>query len=233
MSLVNFIILLSILHYGHCLTITLEELENWKKLMKAELKQEIFLEMPETEEIKRINRKIQEVTKGNEEIITVVQSHGISLDSFQEFRENFEETGTQIESLSRDLSETKILVENHSNLLTDIVAKQNETEVTIQSQSVELNEQKNYLDNFNGTVIEFTKTINDLDLDELEVNQTKFIAIMNTNFNQLETDIDELKNNQNESLVIVNNQINDLENSFSGLGVNQTEELQQALGVSL
>ena len=233
MSLVNFIILLSILHYGHCLTITLEELENWKKLMKAELKQEIFLEMPETEEIKRINRKIQEVTKGNEEIITVVQSHGITLDSFQEFRENFEETGTQIESLSRDLSETKILVENHSNLLTDIVAKQNETEVTIQSQSVELNEQKNYLDNFNGTVIEFTKTINDLDLDELEVNQTKFIAIMNTNFNQLETDIDELKNNQNESLVIVNNQINDLENSFSGLGVNQTEELQQALGVSL
>ena len=227
MTLANFIILLSILHYGHCLTLTLEELENWKKLMKAELKQEIFLEMSETEEIKRINQKIQEVTKGNEEIITVVQSHGISLDSFQEFKENFKETGTQIESLSRDFSETKILVENHSNLLTDIVAKQNETEVTIQSQSVELTE-----DLF-GQFQWFIKTVNDLDLDELEVNQTKFQAIMKTNLIQLETDIDEIKNNQNESLVIVNNQINDLENSFSGLGVNQTEEFQQALGVSL
>ena len=245
MSLVNFIILLSILHYGHSLTVTLEDLENWKKLMKAELKQEIFLE-------------IHKVMKSNEEIITVVQSHGNKLDSFQEFRENFQETGTQIESLSS-------LVENHLNLLTDIVAKQNETEVTIQSQSVELNEQKNYLDNFNDTVIEFTKTVNDLDLnsriDELEVNQTKFQATINTNFSQMndkidgvienqsgipdmitdcssqvtgmETDINDLKYNQTEILVIIKNQINDLENSFSGLGVNQTEELQQTLGVSL
>ena len=110
MSIANFIILISILHYGHCLTLTLEELENWKKLMKAELKQEIFLEMPETEEIQRINQKIQEVTKGNEEIITVVQSHGITLDNFQE---------------------TETIIENHSNLLDDLVAKQNETEVTI------------------------------------------------------------------------------------------------------
>ena len=69
MSLVNFIILLSVLHYGHCLTLTLEDLENLKKLMKAELKEEIFLELPETEEIKRINQKIHEATKGNEETI--------------------------------------------------------------------------------------------------------------------------------------------------------------------
>ena len=185
MSLVNFIILLSIFHYGHCLTLTLEELENWKKLMKAELKQEIFLEITETEEIKRINQKIQEVTKGNEEIITVVQSHGITLDNFQE---------------------TETIIENHSNLLNDLVAKQNETEGTI-------DELKN-----NQT-------------ESLDIVNNQISDLVNKQ-NETEVTIDELKNNQTESLDIVKNQVNDLENSCTGFGVNQTEELQQALGVS-
>ena len=193
MSLVNFIILLSIFHYGHCLTLTLEELENWKKLMKAELKQEIFLEMPETEEIQRINQKIQEVTKGNEEIITVVQSHGITLDSFQELRQNFQETET--------------IIENHSNLLDDLVAKQNETEVKIEDLTTNQNE-------------------------NLVIVNNQISDVVNKQ-NETEVTIDEIKNNQTESLDIVKNQINDLENSCTGFGVNKTEELQQALGVSL
>ena len=75
MSLVNFITLLSIFQYGHCLTLTLEDFDNWKKLMKEELKEEIFLELPETEEIKGINQKIRKVVQ-TEELQQVV---GVSL----------------------------------------------------------------------------------------------------------------------------------------------------------
>ena len=79
MSLINLLIVVSIFQCVHCLTKlrtpeheltelkseirkeVLEDLENWKKLMKAELKQEIFLELPETEEVKRINKKNEEL----------------------------------------------------------------------------------------------------------------------------------------------------------------------------
>ena len=70
-------LLMLIFQYGYCLTLTLSELENWKKQMKAELKNEIFLELAETEEMKRMNKEIHEVTKSNEEIVTVVQDHTI------------------------------------------------------------------------------------------------------------------------------------------------------------
>ena len=110
MSLVNCIMLLSILQYGHCLTLTLEDLENWKKLMKAELKQEIFLELPETEEIKRMNKKIHGITKSNEEITTVVQSHGIKLDSFQT---NIDNQTNQIDQL---VNRIEVIDENHNEV---------------------------------------------------------------------------------------------------------------------
>ena len=57
----NLLILISLFQFGQSLTLTLSELEEWKKLMKAELKQEIFLELPETEEVKRINKKNEEL----------------------------------------------------------------------------------------------------------------------------------------------------------------------------
>ena len=106
MSLVNFITLLSIFQYGHCLTLTLEDFDNWKKLMKAELKEEIFVELPETEEIKRMNKKIQEFTKTNEEIATVLQSQGIKLDSFQA---NIENQNKQINQLANTRTATAVL----------------------------------------------------------------------------------------------------------------------------
>ena len=69
-----------------------------KAELKSEVKNEIFLELSETEEIKRMNREIQEVTKTNKEIVTVVQDHGIKLGSLQEFTEKFQETETQIDN---------------------------------------------------------------------------------------------------------------------------------------
>ena len=103
MLVINFLILSSIFQYGHCLTVTLTDLENWKKQMKAEVKdevkKEILLELSEAEEIKRINTKIHDVTKANQEIVTVVQDHGTKLDSFQKITEKFRETETQIENL--------------------------------------------------------------------------------------------------------------------------------------
>ena len=121
-------LLISIFQYGHCVTLTLTELEEWKKEMKAELKSEvkneIFLELSETEEIKRMNREIQEVIKTNQEIVTVVQDHGIKLGSLQEFTEKFQETETQIDNLGKGLNETIILVEN-------LEVEQNETKALV------------------------------------------------------------------------------------------------------
>ena len=192
MSLVNFIILLSILQYGHCLTLTLEDLENWKKLMKAELKQEIFLELPETEEIKRINLKIHEVTKGNEEIITVVQSHSITLDSHTQFTEKFNNLNDSINSYSdqviaikADVDEIKMnqnetllfvneQIEELENELDGLEVNQNET---IQSQSTVLREFKNELNGFTDQLNDVANNMENkaskAQLQDLKVNKFK------------------------------------------------------------
>ena len=65
-------LLIFVFQYGHCVTQTLTELEDWKNEIKAELKNEIFEELAETAEIRRIDSKLNEITKSNQEIKTVV-----------------------------------------------------------------------------------------------------------------------------------------------------------------
>ena len=65
-------LLIFIFRYGHCVNQTLTELEDWKNEIKAELKNEIFEELAETAEIRRIDSKLNEITKSNQEIKTVV-----------------------------------------------------------------------------------------------------------------------------------------------------------------
>lgn len=84
-------LLIFIFRYGHCVNQTLTELEDWKNEIKAELKNEIFEELAETAEIRRIDSKLNEITKSNQEIITVVQDHGIKLNSLHELIEKLQE----------------------------------------------------------------------------------------------------------------------------------------------
>ena len=248
MLLIYFVILLSIFQYGHCsLTLTLTDLENWKKQMRADLKEEvkkeIFLELPESEEIKRMNSKIHQVTKSNQEIITVVQDHGTKLDSFQEFAEKIQETEIQIENLGKDLHETKVHVENHSNMITSFEINLNVTEGNTQTQFGVMDNNLNVIKN----------SIDDLN-DKFKVNQTKFQASIDEHFSKFDTlenrvnvmeenqeklqitinnhsskeitmqaDVDQLRKNQNESLVVVNDQLDELENEINGLEMNQNE----------
>ena len=71
------LILISLFQYGQTVTLTLSELEDWKNQMRAELKleikTEIFQELPETEDIKRINTQLGNFVKTSQEIITAVQ----------------------------------------------------------------------------------------------------------------------------------------------------------------
>ena len=84
-------LLILIFRFGHCVNQTLTELEDWKNEIKAELENEIFEELAETAEIRRIDSKLNEITKSNLEIITAVQDHGIKLNSLQELIEKLRE----------------------------------------------------------------------------------------------------------------------------------------------
>ena len=186
MVLANFIILLSIFQYGHCLTLTLEDFDNWKKLMKAELKEEIFVELPETEEIKRMNKKIQEFTKTNEEIVTVVQSQSIKLDSFQA---NIENLTNQINQLANRI---EVLDENHKEV-------QNITS----SMKASLDKLKsNHVEDQTETNDHFGELENDLNGLEVNLNESELILKNHTDqIVQLKTSIDQL----NESELILKN----------------------------
>ena len=212
----SILLLMSIFQYGHSLTLTLTDLENWKKQMKAELKSEvkdeIFLELSETEEIKRISKEIHEVTKNKEEIITVVQDHGIKLGSLQEFTEKFQETETHIENLGKELNktislignlevtqnETDLITKRHADLITelqsgikDLEVKNNETHESIKiafDQQVANNDQLYELENdLNGIVV--------------YQNETKLVILNHANqlLVQLETNIDKLEIEQKET----------------------------------
>ena len=239
MSLVNFITLLSIFQYCHCLTLTLEDFDNWKKLMKAELKEEIFLELPETEEIKRMNKKIQEFTKTNEEILTVVQSQGIKLDSFQA---NIENQTNQINQLANRI---EVLYENHNEVqnMTSSVKKSldqlkinhgedqtatndhyDELENYLNGLEVNLNETELILKNHTDQIVQLKTSIGQL-------NESELILKNHTNQTvQLKTSIDKL----NESELILKNhtdQIVQQKTSIDKLEVehNETKGLIKAL----
>ena len=127
--------MISIFQYGQSLTLTLSELEEWKKQLRAELKleikTEIFQELPETEEdITRIDTQLGSVVKTSQEIITAVQDLSIQLQSLQEFSQEVHNHTMQIENLGAELQETNILVGNQStelNRLEDKLIGFNET----------------------------------------------------------------------------------------------------------
>ncbi len=83
------LILISLFQYGQSVTLTLSELEDWKNQMRAELKleikTEIYQELPETEDIKRIYTELGKNSKNSHELISAVQDHTIQLESLQEF----------------------------------------------------------------------------------------------------------------------------------------------------
>ena len=177
---------MSIFQYGHCLTLTLEDFDNWKKLMKAELKEEIFVELPETEEIKRMNKKIQEFTKTNEEIVTVAQSQSIKLDSFQA---NIENLTNQINQLANRI---KVLDENH-----------NEVQNMTSSMKASLDKLKsNHVEDQTDTSDHFGELENDLNGLEVNLNESELILKNHTDqIVQLKRSIDQL----NESELILKN----------------------------
>jgi chromosome segregation ATPase len=201
MSLVNFTILLSILQYGHCLTLTLEDFDNWKKLMKAELKEDIFLELPETEQIKRMNRKIREVMKTNEEIITIVQSHGTKLDSFQADIKN---KTNQIQDLAKKI---EVLDENHHEV-------QNMTSLMKTSLDQLKSNHGEHQTATNGHFYELENYLNGL-----EVNLNKSELILKNHTDQMV----KLKSKDGEHLTATNYHFGELENHLNGLEVNLNE----------
>ena len=231
MSLVNFITLLSIFQYGHCLTLTLEDFDNWKKLMKAELKEEIFLELLETEEIKRMNRKIEEFTKTNEEILSVVQSHGIKLDSFQANIENQSNQINQLENRIEVLDENQNEVKNLTSsmkasldkLKSNHVEDQTETsdhfgelENDLNGLTVNLNESELILKNHTDQIVQLKISIDQLNESELILKNHTDQTV------QLKTSIDK----HNESEFILKNhtdQIDQLKISIDKLEVQQNE----------
>ena len=207
MALANFIILLSIFQYGHCLTLTLEDFDNWKKLMKAELKEEIFVELPETEEIKRMNKKIQEFTKTNEEIVTVVQSQSIKLDSFQA---NIENLTNQINQLANRI---EVLDENH-----------NEVQNMTSSMKASLDKLKsNHVEDQTDTSDHFGELENDLNGLEVNLNESELILKNHTDqIVQLKTSIHKL--NESELILKIHtDQIVQLKTSIDKLEVEQNE----------
>ena len=132
----NLLILMSIFQFGQSLTLTLSELEEWKNLMKAELKLEI----------------LSNVEKTIQEIITAVQDHGIQLGSLQEFKQEVHNHTTQIESLNTEIQETSGLVEDHSSKINELNLNQNETKSDMENLSTELNRFKNELSELNKTL---------------------------------------------------------------------------------
>jgi myosin heavy subunit len=144
MQLLNLLILISIFQYGQSLTLTLSELDEWKKQMRAELKleikTEIFQELPETEEdITRIDTQLGNVVKTSQEIISAVQDLSVQLQSLQEFTQEVNNHTTQVENIEAELQETNSLVEN---------------------QSTELNRFENELIGFNETLQESNNALN-------------------------------------------------------------------------
>ena len=231
MSLINFIILLSIFQYGHCLTLTLEDFDNWKKLMTAELKEEIFAELPETEEIKRMNKEIQEFTKTNEEIATVVQSQGIKLDSFQANIENqtkqIKKLENRIEVLDENQNEIKNMTSSMKASLDELknnhVEDQTETndhfdelENELNGLEVNLNESELTLKNHTAQIVQLKISIDQLNESELILKNHTDQTV------QLKTSIDK----HNESEFILKNhtdQIDQLKISIDKLEVQQNE----------
>jgi len=218
-------LLMFIFQYGYCLTLTLSELENWKKQMKAEVKNEIFLELAETEEMKRMNKEIHRVTKSNKEIVTVVQDHSIKLVGLQELTGKFQETKTQIENLGDELNATISNVENlelnHSeninqleNRIGVIDRNHNEAQDAINNILNQVNLVKTSLDQLGSDRDDQQVALND-QLDELEnglhgivlnQNETKLVILNHANqLIQVEACIEELKVDQNETKVLVKN----------------------------
>ena len=125
MQLLNLLILVIIFQYGQTVTLTLSELEDWKNQMRVELKLEI-----KTEIFQEINTQLGNVAKTSQEIITVVQDHGVQLGNLQEFTQEVHNHTIQIENLGAELQETNILVGNQStelNRLEDKLIGFNET----------------------------------------------------------------------------------------------------------
>ena len=136
--------MISIFQYGQSLTLTLSELDEWKKQMRAELKleikTEIFQELPETEEdITRIDTQLGNVVKTSQEIISAVQDLSVQLQSLQEFTQEVNNHTTRMENIEAELQETNSLVEN---------------------QSTELNRFENELIGFNETLQESNNALN-------------------------------------------------------------------------
>ena len=93
MQLLNLLILVIIFQYGQTVTLTLSELEDWKNQMRVELKLEI-----KTEIFQEINTQLGNVAKTSQEIITVVQDHGVQLGNLQEFTQEVHNNTIQIKT---------------------------------------------------------------------------------------------------------------------------------------
>ena len=109
------LILISFFQYGQTVTLTLSELEDWKNQMRAELKLEI-----KTEIFQEINTQLGNVAKTSQEIITVVQDHGVQLGNLQEFTQEVHNNTIQIKNLGDELQETNVMVGNQSTELINL-----------------------------------------------------------------------------------------------------------------
>ena len=185
--------MISLFQFGQSLTLTLSELEEWKKLMKAELKLEIktemYQELPETEDMTRMNAKLNNIEKTSQEIITAVQDHGAQLESLQELTLEVHNHTTQIENLGTELQETNGLVEHHSNKISELDLNQNETKSTVENQSAELNRLENDWIGFNETLQESNDALN------------YSITAKGNEFQQFLTDIESIHNEDKVELI--------------------------------
>ena len=151
MLLLNLLILISIFPYGHSVSLTLSELEDWKNQMRAELKLEI-----KTEIYQKISTQLGNIAKTSQEIITVVQDHGVQLGNLRELTQEVHNHTIQIENLGAELQETNSLVGN---------------------QSTELNRFDNALIGFNETLQKSNNALNHSIADKVnELHQCSEIA---------------------------------------------------------
>ena len=161
MPSLKFLILISLFQYGQSVTLTLSELEDWKNQMRAELKLEIktemYQELPETEDMTRMNTKLNNFEKTSQEIITAVQDHGAQL---EELTLEVHNHTTQIENLGTESQETNGLVEHHSNKINELDFNQNETKSIVENQSTDLNRFENDWIGLNETLQEYYGALN-------------------------------------------------------------------------
>jgi chromosome segregation ATPase len=199
--------------------------------MKAELKEEIFVELPETEEIKRMNKIIQEFTKTNTEILTVLQSQGIKLDSFQANIENqsnrINQLANRIEVLDENHNEvqnmTSSIKESLDKLKSNHVEDQTETndhfdelENELNGLEVNLNESELILKNHTDQIVQLKTSIDQLNESELIFkNHTDQIVQLKTSMDKLSESESILKNHTD--------QIDQLKTSIDKLEVEQNE----------